>query len=239
LFLRIAREASFDRDLDQFEIDLFSGNLTTFVLISINDRCRPVRFYDLAASVANAIVRRRNVMAEAATKFPVKNETQPNDRPAPGRPFENFRREMDRLFDDFQWGSWRSPFGRTVFDVEPFWRGGEVSWAKAPAVDVVEQDKAYEITAELPGMDESNIDVKFADGVLTIKGEKKEEKEERKKDQYLSERRYGSFQRTFRVPDGVDADQIAASFKNGVLSVTLPKTAQAVQSEKKIPIAKA
>jgi HSP20 family protein len=178
-------------------------------------------------------------MAETATKFPVKNQTQPTDRPAPWRPFENFRREMDRLFDDFQLGSWRSPFGRTVFDVEPFWRSGEVSWAKAPAVDVVEQDKAYEITAELPGIDESNIDVKFADGVLTIKGEKKEEKEERKKDQYLSERRYGSFQRTFRVPDGVDADKIAASFKNGVLSVTLPKTAQAVQSEKKIPIAKA
>jgi HSP20 family protein len=177
-------------------------------------------------------------MAEAATKFPAKNETQATDRPLPWRPFENFRREMDRLFDDFQLGSWRSPVGRTVFDLEPFWRG-EVSWAKAPAVDVVEHDKAYEITAELPGMDESNIDVKFADGVLTIKGEKKEEKEERKKDQYLSERRYGSFQRAFRIPDGVDADKIAASFKNGVLTVTLPKTAQAVQSEKKIPIAKA
>jgi HSP20 family protein len=177
-------------------------------------------------------------MAEPATKYPVQNETQAGDRPAAWRPFENFRREMDRLFDDFQLGSWRSPFGRTVFDVEPFWRG-EMTWAKAPAVDVVEQDKAYEITAELPGLDESNVDVKFADGVLTIKGEKKEEKEERKKDQYLSERRYGSFQRAFRVPDGVDVDNIAASFKNGVLTVTLPKTAQAAQSEKKIPIAKA
>src|SRR6516165_6925220 len=67
------------------------------------------------------------VMAEAATKYPVQNETQAGDRPVPWRPFENFRREMDRLFDDFQLGSWRSPFGRTVFDVEPFWRG-EVSW---------------------------------------------------------------------------------------------------------------
>jgi HSP20 family protein len=112
-------------------------------------------------------------------------------------------------------------------------------WAKAPAVDVVEKDKAYEITAELPGMDESNIDVKFSDGVLSIKGEKKEEKEERKKDQYLSERRYGSFQRAFRVPDGVDADKIEANFKNGVLTVTLPKTAEAVRSEKKIEIKKA
>ena len=58
-------------------------------------------------------------------------------------------------------GSWRSPFGR-LFDVEPFWRS-EIGWGKAPAVDIVEKNKAYEITAELPGMDESNIDVKFAD----------------------------------------------------------------------------
>jgi HSP20 family protein len=177
-------------------------------------------------------------MAEAATRLPTRNETQTSDRPAPWRPFESFRREVDRLFDDFQWGSLRSPFGRSLFDVEPFWRG-EISWAKAPAVDVVEKDKAFEITAELPGMDENNVDVKFADGVLSIKGEKKEEKEERKKDTYLSERRYGSFQRAFRVPDGIDADKITANFKNGVLTVTLPKTVEAVKNEKKIPIAKA
>src|SRR5262249_14714840 len=110
---------------------------------------------------------------------------------------------------------------------------GEVGWGKAPAVDIVEKEKAYEITAELPGMDESNIDVKFSDGTLTIKGEKRGEREEKKKDFYLSERRYGSFQRSFGVPDGVDADKIEASFKNGVLTVTLPKTAQAQRSEKK------
>jgi HSP20 family protein len=177
-------------------------------------------------------------MAEAATKLPVKNEAQKTDRPAPWRPLENLRREVDRLFDDFQWGSLRSPFGHSIFDVEPFWRG-EVTWGKAPAVDVVEKDKAYEITAELPGLDESNIDVNFSDGVLSIKGEKKEEKEEKKKDQFLSERRYGSFQRTFRLPDGVDADKIEAAFKNGVLTVTLPKTPEAVQSSRKIAIKKA
>jgi HSP20 family protein len=177
-------------------------------------------------------------MAEAATKLPVKTEERKSDRPAERRPFESLRREVDRLFDDFQVGSWRSPFGRGVFDVEPFWRG-EISWGKAPAVDVVEKDKAYEITAELPGIEEKNIDVKFSDGVLSIKGEKVEEKEEKENDRYLSERRYGSFQRAFRLPDGVDAEKIAATFKDGVLSVTLPKTPEAVRSEKKIPITKA
>ena len=90
-------------------------------------------------------------------------------------------------------------------------------------MDIAEHETAYEITAELPGMDESNIDVKFSDGTLTIKGEKKDEREEKQKDYHLSERRYGSFQRSFGVPDGVDADNIEAHFKNGVLTVTLPK----------------
>jgi HSP20 family molecular chaperone IbpA len=97
---------------------------------------------------------------------------------------------------DFQLGSWRSPFGRSVFDVQPFWRG-EIGWGKAPAVDSVDKGSAYEITAELPGMDESNIDVKFSEGTPTIKGEKGEEKEEKKKEYYLCERRYDSFQRSF------------------------------------------
>jgi len=76
----------------------------------------------------------------------------------------------------------------------------------------------------------------LADGVLTIKGEKQEEKEEKKKDYYLHERSFGSFQRAFQVPDGVDADKIEASFKNGVLTVTLPKSAQAQKTAKKIDV---
>jgi HSP20 family molecular chaperone IbpA len=118
------------------------------------------------------------------------------------------RREVDRLFEDFQLGSWRLPFGGGLFDVQPLWRG-EIG--KAPAVDIVDTDKAYEITAELPGMDESNINVKFSDGTLMIKGEKRDDKEEKKKGYYLSERRYGAFQRSFRVPDGVDAEKIEAN----------------------------
>ena len=101
-----------------------------------------------------------------------------------------------------------------------------------PAVDVSETDKAYEITAELPGMDEKNVEVKVATGVLTIKGEKQDEKEEKKKDYYMRERSFGSFERTFAVPDGVDSDKIDANFKKGILSVTLPKNAEAQKAEK-------
>ena len=173
-------------------------------------------------------------MAEA-TKLPVKTEERkPAAGMRPWRPFENLRREIDRLFEDFD-GGWRSPFGRSFFDVQPSWPR-ESSWAAAPAVDVAETDKGYEIAAELPGMDEKNVEVKLSDGVLTIKGEKREEKEEKKKDYYLSERSFGSFQRSFQVPDGVDTNKIEANFKNGVLTVSLPKSAEAQKAAKKIEV---
>jgi HSP20 family protein len=105
-----------------------------------------------------------------------------------------------------------------------------------PAVDVSETDKGYEIKAELPGMEEKNIEVKLADGVLTIKGEKQEEKETKEKDYYVQERSFGSFQRTFQVPDNVDTNKIEANFKNGVLTVNLPKTAEAQKPAKKIEV---
>jgi HSP20 family protein len=178
-------------------------------------------------------------MAEAAAKLTVKNEEKKPDAGHPARrelwPFDRLRGEIDRLFDDFAAGPWRSPFRRAMFDVEPFWRG-EISWGKIPAVDVAETAKGYEITAELPGIDEKNIDVKYSDGTLTIKGEKKDEREEKKENYHLSERSYGSFQRSFRVPDGVDADKIEASFKNGVLTVALPKSPEAQKKEKRIEI---
>jgi HSP20 family protein len=173
-------------------------------------------------------------MVEPAPKTPVKS-TEKTPAQAEWHPLGHLRREIDRLLDD--WSSWRRPFGRTLFDVEPFWRGA-AEWGGVPAVDIAENEKEYEINAELPGMDEKDIDVKFADGRLTIKGEKREEKEEKDKNYYLSERRYGSFQRSFQVPDGVDTDKIEANFKNGVLTVRLPKSAEAQKREKKIAIKK-
>ena len=179
-------------------------------------------------------------MVEAVTKLPVKTEEKPA-QPAVSRavqawhPLESLRREIDRLFEDFDTGLWRSPFRRSMFNVEPFWRR-ELSFAGVPAVDITESEKAYEVTAELPGMDEKNIEVKLASGNLTIKGEKREEKEEKKKDYYLNERHFGSFERQFRVPESVDPDKIEAIFKKGVLTVTLPKRPEAQKPEKKVNI---
>jgi HSP20 family protein len=173
-------------------------------------------------------------MAEAATKLPVKNENRTARTEL--QPFTSLRREIDRLFDDFGFGSLRMP--RSPFEMEPFWRAAEPGFAKMPAVDIANTDKAYEITAELPGMDEKNVEVKLANGVLTIKGEKKEEKEEKQKDYHLSERRFGSFQRSFTLPEGIDSDKIDATFKDGVLTVTLPKTAESQKREKQIAIKK-
>ena len=177
-------------------------------------------------------------MAETATKLTVKNEQKPAERSRAvqgWRPFESLRREIDRLFDDFDHGSWRSPLRRSLFDMEPSWRT-EPSWSTTPAVDIVEKGNAYEITAELPGMDEKNIEVSLVNGNLTIKGEKQEEKEEKKKDYYLHERHFGSFERCFAVPEKADPDKIEAHFKKGLLTVTLPKKAEAIQPEKKIEV---
>jgi HSP20 family protein len=174
-------------------------------------------------------------MAEAITKMPVKTEKKSAAGVRPWRPFENFRREIDRLFDEFDGGGWRSPFGRSLFDTQPLWPR-ESGWPAIPAVDIAETEKNYEITAELPGIDEKDVDVKVADGVLTIKGEKQEEKEEKNKDYYLSERSFGSFQRAFQVPEGVDTDKIEANFKKGLLTVTLPKSAEVQKAAKKIEV---
>jgi HSP20 family protein len=177
-------------------------------------------------------------MAEASSKVPVKMEEKAPARETAlqtWRPFETLRREVDRLFEDFDQGFWRSPFRRSVLDIAPFWSRAKTLTAE-PAVDIVENDKAYEITAELPGLDEKNIEVKLANGGLMIKGEKQEEKEERKKDYYLHERSFGAFERRFAVPEGVDTDKIEASFKNGVLTITLPKKPEAIKPEKKIEV---
>lgn len=138
-------------------------------------------------------------------------------------PLAVFRSEMDSLFESFFRG----------FDLKPFEnRLGGFN----PKVDVTENDKEIKISAELPGMDEKDIDVSLQKDVLTIKGEKKEEKEDKGKDYYRMERSYGSFSRSVPLQVDVETDKIEAKFKKGVLSITLPKTAKAVAETKKIAV---
>jgi HSP20 family protein len=172
-------------------------------------------------------------MTEAA-KAPVKAEEKAAT-PQVWRPFETLRREVDRLFDDFGTEFWRAPFRRSRFDMEPVFRR-ELTVGPAPAVDIAEKDNAYEVTADVPGFDEKNIEVKVVNGSLSIKGERKSEKEEKKKDYHLTEREFGSFERSFTLPEGVDTDKIEASSRKGVLTVTLPKKPEAQKPAKKIEV---
>ena len=188
------------------------------------------------------------------TKLPVKTEKMEKNKAAAEseawRPLATLRKEIDRVFEDFGRGFgrsvlqdrpmldfdlWRPALGRALFGVEPFLRH-DFTLPMTPAVDIAERDKQYEIEAEIPGMDEKNLEITLSNGTLTIKGEKKEEMEEKKKNSFLSERRYGSFQRSFQIPAGVDAEKIEATFSKGVLKVILPKTVEAVKKEKKITV---
>ncbi|WP_164517780.1 MULTISPECIES: Hsp20/alpha crystallin family protein [unclassified Rhizobium] len=165
-------------------------------------------------------------MADSPTKLSVKTEARPAAPADRWWPLESLRSEIDRVFSDF--GS-PSIFDRAFRMPAAFSRG-------MLAVDLVESDKAFELSAELPGVDAKDLDVTLADGVLTIKGEKNEAKEEKEKDYYLSERRYGSFHRSLELPRGVDSEKIEANFSNGVLKVTLPKTPDRQQNTKKITV---
>jgi len=139
-------------------------------------------------------------------------------------PFESLQREINRAFDDV----WRG------FDLAPFRRGGLLH-EFGPRVDVSEDDKEIRISADLPGLDEKDIEVELSDDRLTIKGEKQEEREEKERSYRLRERTYGSFARSIQLPTGTDAGKTKAAFKKGVLTVTIPKTA-AARKVKKVAI---
>lgn len=116
--------------------------------------------------------------------------------------------------------------------------GHAVSNFFSPSADASNSDDTYEISMELPGVDEKDIDISVHDNVLTVMGEKKFEQEKKEKNYYFSERRYGSFQRSFRLPPGIQQNDIAARFNNGVLTVTIPKMLEQEPSRQKIEIRK-
>jgi len=144
-------------------------------------------------------------------------------------PFEALHRQMNELFegffDDFGLAHW--PVPRSSMS--------ELA-GLSPRFEVSETDDAIQVTAELPGMDEKDIEVTLENSLLTVKGEKKSEREEKKKNYYFTERSYGHFQRVVPLPTGVEEEEVKAKFKKGVLSITLPKTEQAKKQGKRIDV---
>jgi HSP20 family protein len=142
--------------------------------------------------------------------------------------FEDFRTEMNRVFERFEsgWPHWPLTSPRWHADV------------MVPDLDVHENDKSMTIEVELPGVEEKDVTVTFNNGYLTIKGEKKTEREEKKENYYVAERSFGSFERSLRLPDTLDESRIEARFEKGVLKVTAPKRPDALKAERKIEIAK-
>jgi HSP20 family protein len=139
-----------------------------------------------------------------------------------GEMFSSLQREIDQVFRDF---------GRGVPAMREFRQG-----MTALNVNVAETDKAIEVTAEVPGVDPKDIEVELRNGMLSIRGEKKVEKDEKEKDFHVVERSYGMFERSFTVPDEVDVNKVEASFDKGVLKVVMPKSAEAKSKTKKISI---
>jgi HSP20 family protein len=138
-------------------------------------------------------------------------------------PFSYLRNQINRVFDDFWGESWLAPRHEIAAG---FW----------PQVDVTETDKEIKVSAEIPGVDAKDIDVSVENSMLTIKGEKKYEREEKEKGQYRMERSYGSFARSIELPVEVDESKAKAEFKKGVLRLTLPKRPGAQSRRKKIAV---
>lgn len=161
-------------------------------------------------------------------KTPAARETAPDV-------WRTFRTEFDRLFDRFDRG-FRLPSLSRMFDLDPAWGEAAAAGSAVPAVDVTEDESAYKITAELPGLTEKDIEVSMSGDNLVLKGEKRQDKTEKSENYYLSERSFGAFRRVFRLPEGVEHDKIAATFTHGVLTLTLPKSADIRKQQKKIEI---
>lgn len=140
---------------------------------------------------------------------------------------------MDRLFEDFLGRRFGSPWWPSIRWPEIRWpEGMEVS----PSVDVFEEKDEIIIKAELPGMVKDDVNVNITEDTITISGEKKKEEKVEKKDYYRLERSYGSFSRSFHLPDDVQTEKIKATFRDGVLEIRVPKTEEAKKKEVKVKI---
>ncbi len=145
-------------------------------------------------------------------------------------PITELQREMNDLFESFFGDSEMGLTSKLWGDLRSSDQAGSFS------VDVTESDKEIRVTADVPGIDEQDLDIELTDNLLTIRGEKRQEKEEKESSYHLIERSWGSFQRSIPLPAGIEAAQAKARFKNGVLTITLPKSAEAQERRKLIPI---
>ena len=146
--------------------------------------------------------------------------------------FDAMRTDMERVLDRFERG-WPA-FGGIGFGTRPVHAPGV-----AVHLDVREEAGQIVIEADLPGVDEKDVTVTLANGLLSIKGEKRTEREEKKDDYHIAERSFGRFERTLRLPDGIDESAVSAKFDKGVLKIVAPKRPEAVKSERRIEIKKA
>ncbi len=141
-------------------------------------------------------------------------------------PLDLFQQEMNRLFDDFFKG----------FGVRTLGGEGEAAGTFVPQIDMAEDTKEIKVTAELPGMDEKSIDINVSKDVLTLKGKKEEQKEQKGEQMYYAERSFGSFTRVIPLPAEVNPDKAEATFSKGILNITLPKIQKEKQAHKKIEV---
>ena len=139
----------------------------------------------------------------------------------------DLRTEMDRLFDEF--------YG-DEFSMGPHFKGIEGLGDFAPKMDIDETEKEFTVSAELPGLKPEDVDISLDDNILTIQGEKRSEKKQEDKHSYHMERSYGSFARSVRLPSQVDPEKIEANLKDGLLKITLPKSKEAQEKSKHIPV---
>jgi HSP20 family protein len=162
---------------------------------------------------------------------PVRRENLQNQRVAFPIALQNFHREIDRFFDQAFRG----------FGLSQPWLDG-VLWPRMadgmlkPTLDLSATDKEYTIAVEIPGVDEKDVKLEIANDILTIRGEKKHEKEEKDKNFYRVERSYGSFQRVLSLPEDADQEAVKATFKRGVLTISMPRKAMPQTDVRKIEI---
>ncbi len=160
------------------------------------------------------------------TPFRWGRRSLPATRDEQGYPLDVFQREMNRLFDDFFKGTGIKPWAEEMESLGAF----------TPQVNMVEDEKSIQVSAELPGLDEKDVEISLSKDSLTIKGEKKEETEHKDKGAYYLERSFGSFTRVLPMPKDVNTEKAEATFKKGVLTITVPKLEKEKQSQKKIRI---